>query len=338
MAAGAQQVLWAGFDGLDLADLPGDFAPGGVVVFAKNLDPDPLAGPRRLRQLLDDLRARSGPLVVAIDQEGGPVSRLRAWTGPTPGLRDLWLAGGESACEAWGALWGMGLRMLGIDVDFAPVVDRFDGHPGTGLEGRCASSDPGDTARAAGAFLHGLEGEQVRGCLKHFPGLGGTLVDSHRSLPELGEPQLLEQNLRPFLQLAHPDRLVMVAHLRTPRTGELPASLHAGSVKDNPWGIQARWIPDSLDMGGCGAWSWDERVRLALEAGHEALLVCMPFSEVQACGEALARLPEAAWAPAAERFGSLRARVTPPGPWDDEAFQAWLQEVRGWAQATGCGA
>src|SRR5450631_4377425 len=168
----AHQLLWTGFQGLDPGEVSLPFSPGGVILFARNLDPDPGVGPARCRALIDGLQARFGaelPLAVALDQEGGPVSRLRPWTGPTPPLRQLWTKGGASSCAAWGRLWGEGLRLLGFNVDFAPVLDLWDGHPQASIGDRAASETPSEAAAAAGAFLHGLESTGVRGCLKHFP-------------------------------------------------------------------------------------------------------------------------------------------------------------------------
>ncbi len=340
MNADAQELLWTGFHGLDAAEVELGFKPGGIVLFARNLDADPERGPARAHALIQGLQARWGsktPLAVAIDQEGGAVSRLRVWTGPTPTLYQIWMLGGAQACERWGKRWGRGLRLLGINVDFAPVADLFDGHEGTGLGDRAASADPRETAQAAGAFMAGLEAEGVRGCLKHFPGLGGTRIDSHKGLPELDDADGISKNLGPFLSLAHEDRLVMVAHLKTPFTQGLPASLHRGTVAENPWGIQARWLPDDLEMGGCAAWPWPDRVRRCLEAGHQALLVCQTPEGIQACAEAAAGLPETLWAPALKAFRCLRANLSAgPSfgvlPFDAPAWEVWLRELREAAQ------
>jgi beta-N-acetylhexosaminidase len=196
---------------------------------------------------------------------------------------------------------------------------------------RCAGPEPLEAARAAGAFLAGLEGAGVRGCLKHFPGLGGTALDSHAGLPERQGPA--EADAVPFRMLAQSDRLVMVAHLRLPGSGGLPASLCRPMVADNPWGIGARWLPDDLEMGGCRGWDWPERVRLCLEAGHQALLVCQTPDGIAACARAAGQLPEALWRPALDRFLAMR-RNLPAGParFDRTAWTAWvrdLQEARG---------
>ena len=324
-----QWLLWEGVFGLDAQAVTGP-QPGGVVLFGRNLDPDPEAGPRRCFELIRGLQARWGrpvPLAVALDQEGGRVSRLKTWVGPTPPLRQLWTQGGPEACARWGRLWGRGLALLGFNVDFAPVADLWQAD--TAMGDRCASPDPADAAQAAGAFLHGLEGAGVRGCLKHWPGLGATALDSHLGLPELADEAQLQRNRAPFLALGHPDRLVMVAHLRTPHTAGLPASLCRETVAGNPWGLQARWLPDDLEMGGCADWGWDERVRRCLEAGHQALLVCASPEGIAACAEAAGKLPEHLWGPAVARFLGLRRHLPEPAAtWQPEAWRQWVRDVQ----------
>ncbi|BDU76159.1 glycoside hydrolase family 3 N-terminal domain-containing protein [Mesoterricola sediminis] len=327
--APAHRLLWTGFNGLDAAEVQPGFQPGGIVLFARNLDPDPAAGPARCHALIQDLQARWGPLAVAVDQEGGPVSRLRAWVGPTPALRAIWTHGGADGCRRWGGLWGRGLHMLGFNVDFAPVADLYDPAPDAALGSRCAADTPEAATAAAGAFLAGLEAEGVRGCLKHFPGLGGTRLDSHVGLPEVTDPARLDVHVGPFQALAHPDRLVMVAHLRTPLSGGLPGSLSFRCVAGNPWGIQARWLPDDLEMGGADGFTWEDKARRCLEAGHEALLVCQTPAAAEACAEAVTRLPETLWAPAAARFRALRLRLPRRAdPFEATAWKAWVDEIR----------
>jgi len=325
------ELLWRGVWGLDISDVSGPIS-GGAVIFARNLDKNPETGPERLYNLNRDIQRNWGaecPVAIAIDQEGGKVSRLKAWTGETPSLRKIWLSGGADACGRWGRLWGEGLCHLGISVNFAPVFDLFDGREDTGLGYRCASEDPEEVCYAAGAFLNGLESAGVRGCLKHFPGLGGTLVDSHSTMPFIDDPLVIAKNVKPFLRFANPDRLIMVAHLQTTETNGLPASLHRGHVLENRWGIKARWIPDDMEMGGCQASDWRERVKLAIEAGHIALLVCQSQEAVQRAAEAAELLDDSLAQPAIEAFRSLRRTLKPmPDAFDKASWDAWVCEVR----------
>jgi beta-N-acetylhexosaminidase len=326
-------VIWMGFQGQDAAEVPPGMAPGGLVLFARNLDPDPGLGPARCHTLIRDLQNRWGQdltLAVAIDQEGGPVSRLKAWVGETPSFRSIWLHSGAPGAEAWGRLWGEGLSLLGCNINFAPLADLFDGIPGTGLGERRASEDPGETTRAAEAFLRGLESRGVKGCLKHFPGLGGTRVDSHQALPELTDPAAVKRGLKPFRQLAAPDRLIMVAHVRTPWSDGLPASLHRGHVAGNPWGVQGVWVTDDLEMGGCSGWSWPERVRLAMDAGNRVLLVCQTQAAIEQTLAALRTLPPEVTGPAVLAGQAYRRTLAPLSgtPFDQAAWDDWVLRVR----------
>ncbi|BDU72854.1 glycoside hydrolase family 3 N-terminal domain-containing protein [Mesoterricola silvestris] len=333
MSPSCAETIWMGIHARDAAEVPAVPVPGGVVMFARNLDPDPATGPARCHALIRDLQVRWGrevPLAMAIDQEGGPVSRLLCWVGETPSFRHIWLTSGAEGARAWGRLWGEGLALLGFNIDFAPLADLHDGIPGTGLGDRRASGDPVQAAEAAGAFLEGLESRGVKGCLKHFPGLGGTKVDSHRALPELTDPAAILRALEPFRALADPGRLVMVGHVRTPWSGDLPASLHRGHVAGNPWGIPGAWITDDMEMGGVGGFPWPERVRLAIEAGHLALLVCQSQEALDASLAALETLPAAAVEAAVLAGRAYRRTLAPmdPAPFDRPAWDAWVARVR----------
>ena len=155
-------------------------------------------------------------------------------------------------------------------------------------------------------------------------------MDSHKALPELNDELMIQRNALPFMALSNKDRLIMVAHLKTPSTGSLPASMHRGSVAENPWGVRGRFLPDDLEMGGCTDWSWEDRVRLCLEAGHEWLLVCQSEQGIRACAKALAEQPEALWLPALAKNRSMRNNLPPhqPGPLDRVAWKAWVEQVR----------
>jgi beta-N-acetylhexosaminidase len=325
------EVLWRGIWGLDESDISGPRA-GGVVLFGRNLHPDPASGPERLFRLNRAIQQAWGtdcPVAVAMDQEGGKVSRLKAWTGETPSLRQIWLYGGEDACRLWGRLWGQGLGLLGISVDFAPVLDLFDGREDTGLGSRCASEDPEDVCLASGSFLDGLESTGVRGCLKHFPGLGGTQVDSHLSMPSIDDPSVIAKNVVPFLRLARPGRMVMVAHLQTPQSCGLPASLHRGHVAENAWGVTAEWLPDDMEMGGCAAPDWKTRARLALDAGHLALLVCQTPEAVRQASEAADALDDSTVSEALKAFRSLRKSLRRmPETFCMASWDTWIGDVR----------
>jgi beta-N-acetylhexosaminidase len=99
-------------------------------------------------------------------------------------------------------------------------------------------------------------------------------------------------------------------------------------VQDNPWGLRGRFLPDDLEMGGCTEWNWEARVRLALEAGHQWLLVCQTPEGWTACSEAAARLPESLWGPALAATRTMRRHLPTPVPFGVEAWQAWLARIQ----------
>ncbi|MBZ5640405.1 MAG: hypothetical protein LAO51_16815, partial [Acidobacteriia bacterium] len=173
-AAGRVLLVGIPYPALDhgTADALRDLRPGGVILFGRNLErPEDLVG------LVEDLRAvLRPPHLVALDQEGGRVSRLRPWVGSTPSAADL-AARGEAAVRAAAVATGRALHALGFNLDFAPVVDLRETDV-TGVIGdRSFGSDPESVASLAGAFLDALQRAGVAGCLKHFPGIRDSDVD-----------------------------------------------------------------------------------------------------------------------------------------------------------------
>jgi len=154
------------------------------------------------------------------------------------------------------------------------------------------------------------------------------MVDSHVAMPSIDSATQIANGILPFLSLADPGRMVMVAHLQTPISDGLPASLSKNQVFDNPWGMEGIWIPDDMEMAGCQAPDWDVRARLAIEAGHMALLVCQTEKAVREASEAAESLEDALVAPAIETFRSVRRTLkTMPERFEKDAWQAWVDEV-----------
>lgn len=243
--------------------------PGGIVLFARNI-----VDFEQVRELVDDLHALPGRPYVAVDLEGGKVNRLRGLLGALPSAAAA-AAGGPGAVAALGHAAGAACASLGIDVDFAPVVDVAC--PGGWLAGesRCFGCGGDEVAANAQAFLEGLESHGVLGCLKHYPGLGSGGVDSHRSLPVLADGVAEEAGV--FEALAGENRAVMIAHALTPSLGEAygPASLSTrvlARLATRPCGPI---LADDLEMGALAAYgSLPERAAAALGAGCDQVLVC----------------------------------------------------------------
>ncbi|RMG98743.1 MAG: beta-N-acetylhexosaminidase, partial [Deltaproteobacteria bacterium] len=181
------QLLFVGFDGTTLprhlAEWIGAGRVGGVVLFSRNV-----GTVEETRALVEQIHRAAPPDVpplVAVDQEGGRVQRLRApWT-EFPPMRIVARVGGADAAARVGRALGIECREAGIGWNFAPVVD-VDTNPENPVIGdRSFARDPQTVAACGAAFVEAMQAEQVAACAKHFPGHGDTDVDSHLDLPVL---------------------------------------------------------------------------------------------------------------------------------------------------------
>lgn len=296
----AGDTLLVGFEGISLgagtrAALE-ELRPAGVVIFSRNLD-----APETLLSLWDDLAAVPGTgSLRAVDQEGGRVSRLAAWIGPTPDAACLARSGADSV-RTFGAATGRILAALGFGLDFAPVVDLCPPERENGIGARSFGCEPGEVVRDAGAFLEGLQGASVAGCLKHFPGLGDTFVDSHDVLPRIEESreELERTHLVPFARLGARAAAVMVGHgsypALDPRPSRAATTSHAiatGLLRET-LGFGGLVVSDDLEMGAVAGLDGAGEVAVdALDAGCDLLLYCRDLARALRARDALARRAE----------------------------------------------
>lgn len=255
--------------------------PRGVILFRRNIE-----GLAQLEALVSDLRARG--LLVLLDQEGGPVDRLRELLGPSISFRQ---AAERGVARKAGELAGEACARLGFSVDLAPVVDRrVVGASDTVLGDRCAAEDPVAVARAAIAFLSGLHSRGVGGCVKHFPGLGRAELDTHRSLPLVpSDRRERDLDLLPFRRTHRRARAVMVSHLAG---GDgVPASLSSAAIRRLLRGrlaFRGVVFSDDLEMGALSAFGdLPRRCVRASRAGCDLLLVCSRIEEYPECVRAV---------------------------------------------------
>ncbi|GAA1984552.1 glycoside hydrolase family 3 N-terminal domain-containing protein [Isoptericola halotolerans] len=222
----------------------------GVVLFGHNT-PDV----ETTAQLTETLRDSAPHLLVAVDEEGGDVTRLEARTGSSvPGPAALGAVDDELLTQDVGEALGRLLAATGIDLDLAPVLDvDVPGNPVIGT--RAYGDDVDRVERHGGAFVRGLHRGGAGACAKHFPGHGSTTVDSHLGLPVVtaGLAELRRRDLVPFARLVGrgddgPDAL-MTAHVVVPEIGPGPASLEPGTVAlARGLGFDGPVVTDALDM------------------------------------------------------------------------------------------
>jgi beta-N-acetylhexosaminidase len=279
--------------------------PFGVILFRRNIE-----NPDQLGRLIGELRGL-GARFLFLDQEGGPVDRLRDLLAPAPSFKR---AAALGVARRAGEIAGASLVSLGFDVNLAPVVDRAV--PGAGetvLGERAASEDPGVIVRAAADFLEGLHARGVGGCLKHFPGLGRARLDTHQALPVLEENRHQEAlDLVPFDALMGTARAVMISHA----AGEdgLPASLAeewATIRLRDILSFEGAAFSDDLEMGALEAFGdLPERCVRAATAGCDLLFVCKDIDAYPDCVDAVtARVPVERRAEAAERLEDYTAHL-----------------------------
>jgi beta-N-acetylhexosaminidase len=274
--ARAATVLVVGINDATSADAPlaarvAALGLGGVVLLGTNIRDSAQA-----RALIAGLRERSPRhLLIAVDEEGGRVSRLRPIIGSTPSARIL---GQRPLADitAVAADRGATLRDLGFDLILAPVVDADGGPAGGAIGDRAFGATPADAGPRAGAFAQGLKRAGVAPTAKHFPGQGG-LPDSHdgQVVSDAGLTELraaATAAFRPVLEAGVP--AVMMSHVTYRALGALPASLEPAAYRLlRSLGFEGVAVTDAVGMTAIvDQFTLPEAAVLALKAGADMVL------------------------------------------------------------------
>ncbi|MFP4516730.1 MAG: glycoside hydrolase family 3 protein, partial [Desulfovibrionales bacterium] len=288
------QMIMVGFRGMSLEEM-GPMAQeietlnlGGVILFdydvprkeaVRNID-----SPRQVEQLVAEVKRLTpwAPLLVAIDQEGGKVSRLKERFGfaPTVSAQVLGRMNDPDRTRKEAAQTARVLSGLGINMNFSPVVDLNvnPANPIIGKLERSFSHDPEIVVAHAAATIHGFHEYGILAVIKHFPGHGSSLADSHLGFTDVTETWS-PRELIPFERLVGmglPDG-VMTAHIyNRDLDPEVPATLSHTVLQEmlrTEMGFEGVIITDDLQMGAIrDEFDFQETIRLALEAGADILL------------------------------------------------------------------
>lgn len=287
------QMLMVGFRGLAVKErdpIARDIREhhlGGVVLFDRDValksDQRNIQSPEQVRRLVRSLQDQARtPLLVAIDQEGGQVARLKTSRG-FPATSEAKLLGDfdhTGVSRAAGEEIGATLAALGINLDLAPVVDLNINpkNPAIGAKGRSFGADPKRVVLQAGAFADGLRSRGVLSCLKHFPGHGSAWNDSHLGMTDITETWRKEE-LIPYRALAGEGRCdaVMTGHLFHARLDpQHPATLSQkilGGLLREEMGWQGVIISDDMQMKAIAdEYGLEQALVLAVNAGVDILL------------------------------------------------------------------
>lgn len=317
------ELLFVGFDGTDLTVELRAFLsrirPGGIILFKRNI-----VDAAQIVRLISDLHGLYEPApIIAVDEEGGQVSRMRPLAPTLPPMARL-AGGGASTVREMAASLARLLVSVGFDLDFAPVVDLCRPDSPNGIGDRSFGTDPESATVMAAAYLEGLAEGGISGCLKHFPGLGPTLFDSHHHLPTVqkDDAPFRREDLLPYRRLHAMAPVVMVGHGHYPflsGADPMAASLSAAVVTDllrHDIGFSGVALADDLEMKAVAARiSFADLAPRAIIAGCDMALVCRKPEAIEASLAALnswaasGRLGQARVAEALARVEALRATV-----------------------------
>ncbi|WP_371576966.1 glycoside hydrolase family 3 protein [Streptomyces sp. NBC_01314] len=280
LARDALTVLQPGFTGTTAPDwLLRRLGEGlaSVGLFGRNI-----TSQAQLTALTAQLRAEHEDVLVAIDEEGGDVTRLEVRTGSSfPGNHALGAVDDVDLTREVAFALGRRLAECGVNLNWAPSAD-VNANPSNPVIGvRSFGADPGLVARHTAAYVTGLQAAGVAACTKHFPGHGDTAVDSHHSLPRIDADRSLvdSRDLAPFrAAIAAGSRAMMSAHILVPALdADVPATLSHAILTDllrGELGYDGLIVTDGMEMRAiAGTYGIEHGSVLALAAGADAICV-----------------------------------------------------------------
>src|SRR4051812_6948538 len=218
------QLLIAGFNGHQLSPelraLTREFGLGGVILFARNV-----AEPEQVAELAFDASRLTPdlPCWVSVDQEGGRVARLKAPFTEWPPMATLGRSGDVALAERFARALAAELRIVGITLDYAPVLDIHTNPRNPVIGDRALAETADDVARLGAAIVRTFQDSGIAACGKHFPGHGDTSADSHMELPVVEHPleRLRHVELIPFIRaIEERAATIMTAHVLVPALDE----------------------------------------------------------------------------------------------------------------------
>ncbi len=286
-------MLMVGFRGTSLApdhhmvsDLE-TFNVGGIILYEydgpSRSRPRNIESPEQLKQLVLDLKAHAKEkLFVAIDQEGGVVDRLKERYGFPASVtaQSLGERNNENTTRFQAAIMASTLKEMGININFAPVVDVNinPDSPAIGALGRSFSDDPERVAFHAGLFIEEHADRGILSCCKHFPGHGSATTDSHLGLTDVTDTWS-DIELDPYRQLIGNGqcRMIMSAHVFNQRLDpDYPATLSekilTGILREE-LGFNGVIVSDAMEMGAIREnFGTRESIEKAINAGCDILV------------------------------------------------------------------
>ena len=281
------QMVMIGIHGTDVDEdslyMLRQFHFGGIILFARNVE-----SIEQTAQLVEHIQTQADekvPLFIAIDEEGGRVSRLGHVIDAAPSQQSIGQSGSIEEDKRWVDYTCRNLQSIGVNVNFAPVADVQD-------DERSFGSDPQTVADFVDASAQTYEDNGMIYCLKHFPGIGRGVVDSHVEISSIDASlkELAQADLVPFKRIIdnHPnDRfMVMATHINYPaldpdNSASLSHEVLTGLLR-NKLGFEGIIITDDLEMGAASNHNLFREVGVkAIQAGADIVLVCHEYAHEQ---------------------------------------------------------
>jgi beta-N-acetylhexosaminidase len=288
------QLFMAGIPGTSLDDgtvgLIRDYNLGGVILFSRNIE-----DPEQVAQLCQDLqetamRHQNVPLFLAVDQEGGRVARLGEPFAQFPGNEAIGKDDKPLAmAHEFGLTTATEMKLVGLNMNMAPVVDVQRGELEKHLVDRTFGADPERVGELGGAVIESLQGGGIMAVAKHFPGLGRAPLDPHLELPriEVDMEEMETVHLPPFgFAIKKKVSAIMTSHAVYPALDQgLPATLSSavltGLLREK-MAFEGLIISDDLEMGAIAKqWGVAEGAATSFEAGADILLICKEQDHIQ---------------------------------------------------------
>jgi beta-N-acetylhexosaminidase len=331
------QLFMLGFSGpaasADLTAFAREYRPGGFILFRRNLET-----PEQIITLTNELQtcAKGSPFLIAIDQEGGRVSRLPAGFTIFPACAAVGRAGSTTLAYEVAASTAAELKAVGINMNMAPVLDLNTNAQNPIIGDRAFSDKPAVVCALGLAAIAGLQDNKVAACGKHFPGHGDTTADSHVELPVVGSSleRLQQVELRPFRHaIENGLTTIMTAHVSYPSIdAQFPATLSYIILTDllrDQLHFKGVVVSDDLEMRAIlDHYGIEDAAVQAFQAGVDLLLICKERDRQIAAMEAVYRaakdgaIPESRIDASVRRIAQLKERfATPYLPADLEAAQ-----------------
>ncbi len=335
-------MIVSGFEGTSLnartEELIVEQGIGGLTLFERNYK-----NPDQLRRLITDLQSLAAnnaeipPLFISVDQEGGRVARLGEPFTQFPPMSCLGQANSEDLAYRFGLAMGREMRAVGVNMDYAPVLDVHSNPDNPIIGHRALDSDPGKVARLGAEVIRGFYDAGVIPVGKHFPGHGDTSQDSHLTLPRVEQTrESLEQTeLIPFAHAIKQGlEVIMTAHVVYPAwDAERPATFSHSIMNDvlrNSLHFEGLIMSDDLEMQAIED-KLESIPELGTQAGIDVFLICHDLKKVTTLQDSMihgiesGRIPRANIEQSLARIFKVKEKLKAPKN-DDLNFENILAE------------